>query len=72
MLNGAILYEVYMEVKLNVEHFRFFGSLVREKDTWGKIKEMQDKIKPMVFFGYEVDPYGDNCNEHERRRVHIS
>ena len=71
-LDGATPYEVWTRVKLNVEHFRVFGSLCHVKVLEGKLKKLQDRSKPMVFIGYEVGTKGYKCYDPKTGRVYIS
>lgn len=41
-------------VKLRAEHLKVFGSLVHVKTLGRWLKKIEDKIKPIIFIGYEV------------------
>ena len=52
-LEGKTPYEAWSRIKPNVDHLRVFGCLAHVKTVLGNLKKIEDRSKPMVFFGYE-------------------
>ena len=71
-LDGATPYEVWTGVRPNVENFRVFGSLCHVKVLRERLKNLQDRSKPMVFIVYEVGSKGYKCYDPKTGSVYIS
>lgn len=52
-LDGVTLFEAWHGRKPNVHFLRTFGCVVHVKDTRPGLKKLDDRNRPMIFFGYK-------------------
>ena len=60
-LQGQTPHEKWTGRRPSVDHMRIFGSIVHVKETKPHLIKLEDKIKPMIFIGYELGSKAYRC-----------